>query len=649
MATPAHSKAPPKARLAFRVGIVGHRPHRLPKDRTAQEQLRETLGFILSQVKAAVEAYAGTGPARQWYGHEKPLLRAASPLAEGCDRLFAEEAISRAYQILCPMPFHQPEFEKDFAPEKAEEPESEARFRNLLAQAERAAGVVKFELDGDRAHEAEAYRAAGRIVLNQSDLLIAVWDGKPAAGEGGTAETMREAVRFHVPVIWIDPFAPRQWQALCSADDLRSIRDEVCCRPLSPGYSTDEERHAHLSETIDELVLGQIAWTEDQHLARYFREQKPRIGGGVAWKLFRAIAGGELPGWPFAAMRDFVEQVRREWPVSSDAHLAHAPSKVEDWANRELRSHFAWADKLADIYADRYRSAYIEIYVFSVIAVALALLPLSTGGLSPAAPIHLGLNEIAYIAAESAALLWIVLRFANEHRRKWHERWMEYRLLAEMIRQLRLLIPLGGGCPFPNVPIVSAAWGSPTQSWMYWQMRSIARSVGLPPAKVTTEHLRQCLQFMGGVTSGQLQFHAATAKRSGRIAHVLHRGAFLLFLGTVLAVAAHAAIDSGLIFRTNGEERLWSARFASLAIVLPVIGSALLAIWNQGEFARVAKRSAAMADLFHKFSVEIAVLRSDRVDARLSDAAALAGRIAAAMIDEVADWRVVFTERPVTI
>src|SRR5947209_7013027 len=115
MTAAAHPKSPPKARLAFRVGIVGHRPNRLPQDAAAQSELRDALTFILTRTRSEVEVYADALLGRQWYAHGKPLLRAVSPLAEGCDRIFAEAAIAQGYQILCPMPFHQPEFEKDFA------------------------------------------------------------------------------------------------------------------------------------------------------------------------------------------------------------------------------------------------------------------------------------------------------------------------------------------------------------------------------------------------------------------------------------------------------------------------------------------------------------------------------------------------------
>jgi hypothetical protein len=46
--------------------------------------------------------------------------------------------------------------------------------------------------------------AAGRSVADRSDLLLAVWDGAPAAGFGGTADVIRYARERSkaVEIVW---------------------------------------------------------------------------------------------------------------------------------------------------------------------------------------------------------------------------------------------------------------------------------------------------------------------------------------------------------------------------------------------------------------------------------------------------------------
>lgn len=50
----------------------------------------------------------------------------------------------------------------------------------------------------------KAYWSAGQEIVNQADRLLAVWDGQPAAGLGGTADVVRyaRAQGKLVTIIW---------------------------------------------------------------------------------------------------------------------------------------------------------------------------------------------------------------------------------------------------------------------------------------------------------------------------------------------------------------------------------------------------------------------------------------------------------------
>ena len=81
--------SPPKPPLAFRVGVVGHRPNRLGEADLGQ--LGRVIGGILEQTQKAVKAFAGEHA--DLFASGDPILRAISPLAEGTDRIFAEHQI----------------------------------------------------------------------------------------------------------------------------------------------------------------------------------------------------------------------------------------------------------------------------------------------------------------------------------------------------------------------------------------------------------------------------------------------------------------------------------------------------------------------------------------------------------------------------
>jgi hypothetical protein len=182
--------SPPKPARVLRLGVTGHRPNRLAQ--SALPRLRRQIG----EVVALLESIAGEAQAAhaEVSSAERPvLLRALSALAEGADTLVAEIALERGVELEAPLPFAVAEYERDFPAGPPRE-----CFHRLLG---RAASVL--ELGGTREREAEAYEAAGRLVVERCDVLLAIWDGGPAAGPGGTALIAAYARELGVPVIWI--------------------------------------------------------------------------------------------------------------------------------------------------------------------------------------------------------------------------------------------------------------------------------------------------------------------------------------------------------------------------------------------------------------------------------------------------------------
>lgn len=121
-----------------------------------------------------------------------PPLVAVSSLAVGADQLLAREVLSRGGSIHAILPFA--DLEKTFAPEDL------SAYQLLRAQA-------SVEVLSTPGTDEDAYLAAGRRVVELSDLLFAVWDGLPARGRGGTADVVGYALAVGVPVVHINPIA----------------------------------------------------------------------------------------------------------------------------------------------------------------------------------------------------------------------------------------------------------------------------------------------------------------------------------------------------------------------------------------------------------------------------------------------------------
>jgi hypothetical protein len=81
-----------------------------------------------------------------------------------------------------------------------ESQQSREEFLTLLGEAET---VIEMPALDSRT---EAYERAGRYVVEHSDVLVAVWDGLPARGRGGTAEIVEWARGLGKPVyrVWTE-------------------------------------------------------------------------------------------------------------------------------------------------------------------------------------------------------------------------------------------------------------------------------------------------------------------------------------------------------------------------------------------------------------------------------------------------------------
>jgi hypothetical protein len=286
------------------VGVVGHRPDRLQN--ADFQQLGDLIHQILNTIAVEVDKVASSPQRSKLYANEAPILRAITPLAEGTDRIFGDRALQLGYALCCPMPFPQDEYELDFKKPTALEENSLDRFRDLLKRAKETHGLTIFQLDGARTHDAEAYGAAGRIVLNQSDLLVVVWDGGKPAGGGGTVETLKEAIRYRVPVLWISAIKPHAWRMLESDKDLECLEGaDQCMLEQSPVAISD----AVIRVVREEILLPQVSESithgresEDPVTAeKYFEEHKPRLDLAVLWKFFRDLV--LLPSWQLLHVR----------------------------------------------------------------------------------------------------------------------------------------------------------------------------------------------------------------------------------------------------------------------------------------------------------------------------------------------------------
>lgn len=117
-------------------------------------------------------------------------LVGVSCLADGADQIFAQAVLDAGGDLDVVIPASE---YRDGLPA-----ESHAAYDELLG---RATHTVRLDYVESTEH---AHMAASEVVLGRADRLMAVWDGQPARGYGGTADVVAHARRLGLPidVVW---------------------------------------------------------------------------------------------------------------------------------------------------------------------------------------------------------------------------------------------------------------------------------------------------------------------------------------------------------------------------------------------------------------------------------------------------------------
>lgn len=128
--------------------------------------------------------------AAEWPGIALTII---SALAEGSDRLVVARLLCRCHaRLVVPLPLPEAMYIQDFLSAS-----SRQEFWELLARADE---IVRFP---DTATRPAGYAVAGEYLLDHCDLLITLWDGQPAQGEGGTGAVVAGARQRGLPIVWI--------------------------------------------------------------------------------------------------------------------------------------------------------------------------------------------------------------------------------------------------------------------------------------------------------------------------------------------------------------------------------------------------------------------------------------------------------------
>jgi hypothetical protein len=112
-------------------------------------------------------------------------------VASGADLLFSESCIQLKIPLRVLLPIPKDKFQKDF------DVATWTRAEQVMAQA------ISVEVTGNDELREERYYECGIQTVQQSQIMLALWDGRPSRGTGGTEEIVTFAKKMGRPVVWL--------------------------------------------------------------------------------------------------------------------------------------------------------------------------------------------------------------------------------------------------------------------------------------------------------------------------------------------------------------------------------------------------------------------------------------------------------------
>ena len=285
---------------------------------------------------------------------------------------------------------------------------------------------------------------------------------------------------------------------------------------------------------------------------------------------------------------------RKLWPQTHDSFSQDRGKVVRDVLGRR----FGWADALAIRYADATRSAYVLIAFIGATAVLAGLLTLFAEERS-------GEWKVAALFFEGVILAIAGLYlFRPAHTERWHQRMVEYRAVAELLRHQRFVYALGSADRLERTG--DRTWREP-DAWVGWYVRATMRELGFPSTRVSGKHRSDVLasfreeELVGH--EGQIGYNGSIADRFQTLDERLGKIVTRAFMITLLAAAVGVAVLGSILFldyltlidhkKAEHEIHLLKPYFTIIMAFVPALIAAVHGIRFQMEFDNTAKRAAA--------------------------------------------------------
>lgn len=579
---------PRKTRLVFSIGITGHRDISINEENCLRELCKEIFTHVSQNIKDIHQQASNI-----LYSKDNPCLNLITCLAEGFDSIAAEASLELGYELQCPLPYLRNEYIKDF-----QSAESKLRFSSLLTK---ASSVYEINLRGDSYEKAKSYLNAGSVMLEHADILLAFWDGCPAKGLGGTGDIVELAREKGIPVICID----RDMQVDC-------------------------EEEITWKAKIKELITRMLIPCEDLSNCNvfpylYFEEELDKKSRALIYNSIIKLFSSK------AHKKDGIGQENTKDDSFSKTEIESANKHYFDLFLEEANCN-------AIFYADKYRSAGMLralIPLFANICLAIGFYWRWGGD-------NANIVNVIGFLSQAVLLYWFVrIVGVKNEKNKWHQKFIDYRVLAESIRYQTYLLPIGVTLREVEIPAYAT---NDNLSWVNWYLKCIVREIGLPNMIVDKDLVdNNICRFKQEALIEQICYHDKKAKHMTSIGNGLEKIGIIFFVAgaiiTVVRVFIHFACQKypDLACLPNKDHMIIKVPvfFNMLSLLLPAFGTVMFALGAQGGFERLGQRHLYMNEQLNRIYEGAEAFRFRTF---------LGSRkwvleVVKLMINEVSDWR----------
>ncbi len=636
---PELSPFPLRPSCNLRTGISGHR---LQSGRTFDvDVVHRAMAIVFNDAEAWL-----AGLHNPAFRGDKSEISLISALADGADQMAvtafserpARDGLRRRLEAVIP-------FSADVYAETFHNPADAAVMRAQVAQADAVLVLGDWvPRQGAKASpftvhwRDQRYATVGDIIVRQSDLLLAVWDGMAGAGPGGTAHTIAQAIAERIPVVSIHPktgalrlITKHQFDdgsALVPGDDIISNDLFLAHDLLTKPYSAER-----LASILDDILAPPVPADDNRAdgLDAFFTREPVRASShAVLYHWFFNV--DPRKGGPVAPLRLRLatDHVRRG--LQSPAWQAVGRMCGADRLFGPFATAWAHADAVATRLGHHYRSTYVAIFCVAALATASGLLGL---------PMELlGVREEIFVVAEFLILcagLAIYWKGRTAHQ---HRRWLNARELSEQMRAHWALglIGLGGR---------RAAGGH--AGWPAWLFNAYAAPVGVPNLCADNAALTRIAEVIQTeIVKDQARYH----RKNQHCLDVNHKKLEIVGnLSLLLAMASSIALILYLLNIDNFKNDVFRLGMVAAAAALPSIGAAATGIRFQGDFERFAWRSGQTWQALIRIDRQLDQFILNGRDGgqnkpRYEDLRDIVTRLEQVLISDLDDWRFVYESRP---